>query len=118
MMAVAAFLLTIACTKENNSPAFKPEGTWRGNIYTMSALLLNKENGKCRIYIGTMYEDTTNVSYAWDGNYTKTAKGYEFKFMNEGIVTCVLQADQVTSDKMQGKAFVLQAALDFDLKKY
>lgn len=117
IVAISAFLITISCKKENDNPAPNLTGLWRGNIYTMSAMLINKENGKSRIYIGTLYADTTSASYKWDGSYVKTSKGYEFKFNSDTMVTCVLHTDQVAPQRITGTAFVLQAALDFDLKK-
>jgi hypothetical protein len=116
IIALSAVLITVACKKENDTPT-SLAGQWRGNIYTMSAYLVNKENGKSRIYIGTLYEDTTSASYKWDGSYVKTSKGYEFKYYNDTVVTCVLHTEEVSPQRLTGTAFVLQAALDFDLKK-
>jgi hypothetical protein len=110
-------LLATACKKEAGPSVANLAGEWRGNIYTFGTLLINKENGKSRIYVGTAYEDTTQASYIWDGTYVKTGKGYEFKFYSDTTVTCVLHTEDVSSQKMTGVAFILQAALDFELKK-
>lgn len=110
-------LLATACKKENEQPAVNLTGQWRGNIYTMSALLINKENGKSRIYVSTLYADTATAGYKWDGTYTKTSKGYEFKFYNDTVVTCVLHAEDIAPQRISGVAFILAAALDFELKK-
>ena len=110
-------LIATACKKENDQ-AINMTGNWRGNVHTFGTLLVAKENGKCRIYLSTLYEDTTQAGYTWDGEYAKTSKGYEFKFYNDTTVTCVLKDEQVSPQKITGTAFVLQAALDFELKKY
>jgi hypothetical protein len=111
-------LLATACKKENEQPELNLVGLWRGNIYTYGTLLVNKENGKCRMYFSTSYEDTAQASKIWDGNYVKTSRGYEFRFYSDTVVTCVLHTEEVSPQRITGKAFVLQAALDFELQKY
>jgi hypothetical protein len=111
-------LLATACKKDNDQAPVNMVGNWRGNIYTYATLLVTKENGKSRMYFSTAYEDTAQAGQIWDGNYIKTSKGYEFRFYNDTVVTCVLHTNEVSPQRITGKAFVLQAALDFELEKY
>ncbi len=109
--------LATACKKDNDQAPVDVKGIWRGNMNTFQVMLINKENGKSRFFVSTSYQDTTLASYAWDGNYVKTSKGYEWKFYSDTTVTCVFHVDQLTSQKITGTAFVLQAALEFNLYK-
>lgn len=63
----AAFLLS-SCKKEKEAVSFQPVGYWRGNAYLYHTAILNKANGKARLYFRITGTDTANAVRA-DGWY-------------------------------------------------
>lgn len=67
----------MACKKEKieEPPAFSAEGYWRGQTYLYSVAILNKGNGKSRLYFRIPGVDTAGAESKLDGNYTTTQNG-------------------------------------------
>jgi hypothetical protein len=69
-LAVAAVLFITACKKENDTPAFKPQGFWRGNAYLYHAAILNRPNGTSRLYFVIPGTDTSKAQTKLEGTHS------------------------------------------------
>jgi hypothetical protein len=63
-------VIIISCKKENETPAFKPEGFWRGNAYLYHAAILNRQNGTSRLYFVIPGTDTAKSLTKLEGTYS------------------------------------------------
>lgn len=72
----------ISCKKETTepSPVFNPVGYWRGNASHLHAAILNKSDGKSRIYFRIHGQDTAGATIG-DGSYTFTGNTFKGSYL-------------------------------------
>lgn len=113
-LAVAGTLLS--CKKEKTDQ-FKAEGFWRGNIYLLSMVVVNKENGKSRIYLQSPYGDTAAASLKYDGVYEVKGNTFNAVYYEGEMAVAALNSDKTAPGKIWGRGYVQQAGLQFELTK-
>lgn len=113
-LAVAGTLLS--CKKEKTDN-FKAEGFWRGNIYLLHLVVVNKENGKSRMYIGSTYGDTATAQQKYDGIYEVQGKYFKATYYDGEAAVARLESDKTAPGKIWGRGYILQSGLQFELTK-
>jgi hypothetical protein len=113
------FLLTtiaIACKKE--TPAFKPEGFWRGNAYLYHAAILNRPNGTSRLYFVIPGTDTAKAGSRLEGSHSMN-KGKFTAIFYEASDTLIVESTSTSANVLSGLVIstTLGQAVPFNFTK-
>jgi hypothetical protein len=116
VLALAVASMLLSCKKETTE-SFKAEGFWRGNIYLLHLVVVNKENGKSRIYVGSSYGDTATASQKYDGVYEVKGSSFIATYYDGDSAVAALESDKTAPGKIWGRGYILQSGLQFELTK-
>lgn len=116
VLALAVASMLLSCKKETTEN-FKAEGFWRGNIYLLHLVIVNKENGKSRMYLQPTYGDTATATQKYDGVYEVKGNTFNAIYYEEGVAVAALNSDKTSPGKISGRGYVQQAGLQFELTK-
>lgn len=115
-MALAVVSTLLSCKKEKTDN-FNAQGFWRGNIYLLHLVVVNKENGKSRIYVGSSYGDTATAQQKWDGIYEIKGGHFHATYYDGELAVAALNSEKTAPNKIWGKGYILQSGLEFELTK-
>ena len=115
--ALAVVSMLLSCKKETTTTDFKAEGFWRGNIYLLHLVIVNKENGKSRMYLQPPYGDTAAAAQKYDGVYEVKGNTFNATYYDGEMAVAALNSDKTAPGKIWGRGYVLQAGLQFELTK-
>lgn len=104
-LALTSSLLFVSCKKESNEVSFNPTGYWDGNAYIIHTAILNKENGKSRIYFRVFGNDTAG-SIIGDGSYIIQGNRFKaFYGINNNTDSIFIEAKLDGAGAMNGKLY-------------
>lgn len=104
-LALISSLLFVSCKKDSNAVSFNPTGYWNGNAYIIHTAILNKDNGKSRVYFRVFGNDTAG-SIIGDGSYTIQGNRFKaFYAINNNGDSIFIDAKIDGSGAMNGKLY-------------
>jgi hypothetical protein len=116
VLALAVASMLLSCKKEKTE-IFQADGFWRGNIYLLHLVVVNKENGKSRMYIGSNYGDTSTAQQKYDGVYEVHGNYFEATYYDGEAAVGRLESDKTAPGKIWGRGYILQSGLQFELTR-
>lgn len=116
VLALAVVSILLSCKKETTE-IFKADGFWRGNIYLLHLVVVNKDNAKSRIYIQPPYGDTSAAPFKYDGVYEVQGNSFRATYYEGDSAVAALESDRTAPGKIWGRGYILQSGLQFELTK-
>ena len=101
LLAAICFAALIVSGCKKDTPAFKPEGFWRGNAYLYHAAILNRQNGTSRLYFVIPGTDTSKAGTKIDGTHTMN-QGKFIATFNDVTDTLTLESTGVSASTLSG----------------
>jgi hypothetical protein len=107
MLFVAILCSTVlsSCKKEKVATSYNPVGYWNGNAYIVHTAILNKADGKSRIYFRVFGNDTAG-SIIGNGSYTLTGNSFKaFYSINNNTDSIFIETKLDGVGAMNGKLY-------------
>ena len=102
---ISAVLFSCTKDKDAHAPVFNPEGYWRGNANIIHTAILNKPDGKTRVYLRIFGADTASAII---GDGTFAVSGNSFKgiyFTKDNADTIFVETNYGPGDELTGQVY-------------